>query len=220
VPAAPKPRRPRRSEAIEDLLRRASAAVDRKDVRVILGRFRPTKNGRKLTKIEWALMAIFTVGLALLVLVKTAREPVSAHASYYQSLALSLNPEAVSPRAFLESGLLSIGHEWRPASFFAGVHPLYWASDSKRHANERVRAVEEGLGRLGRHGRVLSVTTFGSPAFGNSEIAGRTEVLTFRANGQLELADGTVVRFSARLVQDEANHRWGFLELSLPPLLR
>ena len=215
-PAKPRPVPVRHRRTLGELLRRASASVDRGPVKLIQGQFRPVKRGRALTRLERGLILAMAVGLSLAVWLHARPMPVSAHTNYYQSLAFSSRREAATPRAYAESALRTIGSEWKPAVFFASVHPEFWHSGSAVHPNVLVQRIEDGLARLAGHGPVLSVTTFNIPAPVDFETINGVAMLTCQVTGQLELADGLVVRFTARVAQDESSRQWSIINLSVP----
>ena len=66
---------------------------------------------------------------------------------------------------------------------------------------------------------VASAAVFGTPELGSMERDGGKAAVTSRVTGQVELADGTVVRLGALLLQDEKSKQWGVVELTLPPFL-
>jgi hypothetical protein len=215
-PAAPV-RRQRMT--LEELLRRATAAVERGPAKLVVGTFRPTKNGRPLTRAEKGLMMLMAGGLALAVWLHARPIPVSAHATLYQALAATTTLEASAPRTFAESALQAIGRDWRAETYFTCVSPAFWQQSPAIHPNARTARIEQGLARLAGHGALLAIMTFPDPTSVGTETIGGHERLASHVAGQLELADGTVVRFAARLVQDEDTKRWGLVELSIPGFL-
>lgn len=218
VLAKAKPVRTRPRMSLEELLRRAAESVEKGPAKIIGGKFRPAKNGRPLTRVEKGLMILIGAGLAMAILLHALPTPVNAHAAYYRSLAASTKLEATAPRTFAETALQAIGREWHAEIFFTCVSPAFWQEGST-HVNERVARVERGLAALAPHGAVLSVMSFSDPTSVATEVVGGTEVLASHVGGQLELADGTVVRFAARLVQDATTKRWALVELSIPGFL-
>jgi hypothetical protein len=218
-PAKPRPAPARRRLTLEELLRRAAASVERGPAKLISGTFRQVKQGRPLTRSEKGLMILMAVGLGLAVWLHALPAPVSAHTTYYQSLAASTRLEAGAPRSFAESALQALGRDWRAATLFACVHPSYWQRGAAVHANARVARVEQGLARLADHGPVVSVLSFPATTGVETETIGGVDALAGQVAGQLELADGTVVRFTAHLVQDAATKRWGLAGLSIPGFL-
>jgi hypothetical protein len=52
-----------------------------------------------------------------------------------------------------------------------------------------------------------------------TETINGVDALAGQIAGQLELADGMVVRYTAQLVQDSATKRWGLTRLSIPGFL-
>jgi len=61
--------------------------------------------------------------------------------------------------------------------------------------------------------------TFPASTAVGTELIGGQDVLAAQVSGQLELADGTVTRFTAHLLQDPATRQWGFVELAVPGFL-
>jgi hypothetical protein len=218
-PAKPKPIRVRYKHTLEELLRRAAASVDRKGKALDLGRFNPLPQGRRLTRGEKISGLVLATAFSLAVWICAQPDPVSAHTGYFQSLAMSGGREAPSAQAFLESAVLAFGKEWKAPVLFAHVHPLFWHQEWARDPNEVTRRVEAGLAGLAGHGPVISATVFGTPTLGTMDRADGTAAVTGRITGQAELADGTVVRLAALLIQDEQTKQWGVVELSLPPFL-
>ena len=218
-PASSKPGPVRRRLTLEELLRRAAASVERGPVRLISGTFRQVKRGRPLTRIEKGLMMLMAGGLGLSIWLHALPVPVSAHTTYYQSLAATTRLEAGAPRTFTESALQALGTDWRAATLFACVHPSYWQRGAVVHANARAARVEQGLARLADHGPVVSVLSFPATTGVETETINGVDALAGQVAGQLELADGTVVRFTAHLVQDATTRRWGLVELSIPGFL-
>jgi hypothetical protein len=209
----------RKRLTLEELLRRASAAVERGPARLVGGTFRPTKNGRPLTRAEKGLLVLMAAGLSLAIWLHARPTPVNAHTILYQTLAATTTLEATAPRTFAESALMAIGRDWRPETFFTCVSPVFWQQGPAEHPNARTARIERGLTRLAGHGPILAILTFPDPTSVGTETIGDTEALASHVAGQLELADGTVVRFAARLVQDDATKRWGLVELSIPGFL-
>lgn len=214
-PAPPKPGPVRRRLTLEELLRRAAASVERGPVKLVSGTFRQGKRGRPLTRIEKGLMMLMAGGLGLAVWLHALPMPVSAHTTYYQSLAASTRLEAGAPRTFTESALQALGTDWRAATLFACVHPAFWHHGTGIHPNMRAARVEQGLARLAEHGPVVSVMSFPATTGVATETVAGVDTLAGQVAGQLELADGTVVRFTAHLVQDAVTKRWGLLGLSI-----
>jgi len=215
----PRPVPARRGLTLNELLRRAAASVDRGPVKLISGRFRPEQKGRALTWTERGLIGLIVGGLGLAVWLRALPAPVRAHTTFYQSLAASTPLVATAPRPYAESALLALGRDWRPATLFACVQPAFWSINPAGGANALAERVERGLKRLAEHGPAVSVMIFSAPASVEMATVGGADVLAARVNGQLELADGAVVRFSAHLVQDGATRRWGFVELVVPGFL-
>ena len=204
---------------MEELLRRAAASVEQGPAKLILGRFRPALQGRALTRVEKGLMLLLGGGLGLAIWLQALPAPVSAHAAYYQSLAASARLESGTPVALAESALRAIGADWRPAALFASVQPAFWHRGPAAHPNDRAARIEQGLARLAEHGPILSVLAFPAATAVETETAGGVDVLAARVAGQLELADGAVVRFTAHLVQDGSTKQWGLVELAIPEFL-
>jgi len=215
--AKPGPRRPRLT--LEELLRRAAASVERGPAKLIAGTFRQVKQGRPLTRMEKGLMVLMAGGLGLAVWLHALPVPVSAHTTYYQSLAATTRLEAGAPRSFAESALQALGSDWRAATLFACVHPSFWQLGPAVHPNTRTARIEQGLARLAEHGPVVSVLSFPATTGVATETVGGVDALAGQVAGQLELADGTVVRFTAHLVQDAATRRWSLVGLSIPGFL-
>lgn len=218
-PAKPRAVPVRRRLTLEELLRRAAASVERGPAKLITGTFRQVKRGRPLTRIEKGLMMLMAGGLGLAIWLHALPAPVSAHTTYYQSLAATTRLEAGAPRSFAESALQALGTDWRAATLFACVHPSFWQRGAAVHANTRAARVEQGLARLAEHGPVVSVLSFPATTGVSTESVGGVDALAGQVAGQLELADGTVVRFTAHLVQDAATRRWSLAELSIPGFL-
>lgn len=203
---------------LEELVRRAAVRVEQ-GPRKIVGSFRQVSRGRALTRMEKGWMALMAGGLSLAIWLHAQPAPVSAHASYYQSLTASNRLEATAPLAYAESALRALGSEWRAVTFFACAAPAFWEQGEAVHPNARVETVEQGLARLAEHGPLVSVQPFPAPTAVGTETINGADVLSSRVVGQLELADGAVVRFAAHLVQDPASKRWGLVELSIPGFL-
>jgi hypothetical protein len=219
--AASRPAPARRQRmTLEELLRRASAAVERGPAKLIVGRFRATKNGRPLTRVEKGLMILMAVGLSLAIWLHSRPIPVNAHTTFYQTLAATTTLEASAPRTFAESALQAIGRDWQAEAFFACASPAFWQQSPAMHPNARTARIEQGLARLAAHGSILGIMTFPDPTSVGTETIGGQDALASHVAGQLELADGTVVRFAARLVQDGATKRWGLVDLSIPGFLQ
>lgn len=218
--AKPRPAPVRRNRlTLEELLRRAAASVERGPTKLISGTFRQVKRGRPLTRKEKGLMILMAAGLSIAIWLHAQPVPVSAHALHYQSLAASTPLEATAPRTFAESALQAIGNGWHADTFFACVAPAFWQQGPAQHANARVARVEQGLARLVEHGAIMSLLTFPDPTSVSTETVGNVDVLASRVAGQLELADGAVVRFEAHLVQDGITKRWGLVGLTIPGFL-
>lgn len=213
----PGPKRPRLT--LEELLRRAAASVERGPVKLVSGTFRQVKQGRPLTRMEKGLMMLMAGGLGLAIWLHALPVPVSAHTTYYQSLAATTRLEAGAPRSFAESALQALGSDWRAATFFAAVHPSFWQQGAAVHPNARVARVEQGLARLAEHGPVVSVLSFPAATGVATETVDGVDALAGQVAGQLELADGAVVRFTAHLVQDATTKRWGLVGLTIPGFL-
>jgi hypothetical protein len=204
---------------LEELLRRAAASVEKGPARLIGGTFRQVKQGRALTRAEKGLLIGMAVGLGVAIWLHALPAPVSAHAAYYRTLAATTRLDATAPRTFAESALQAIGRDWRAETFFTCVAPAFWQEGPAAHPNDRVDRVERGLASLAPHGALISVMSFADPTAVDTEVVAGTETLAARVAGQLELADGTVVRFGARLAQNAATKRWGLVELTIPGFL-
>jgi hypothetical protein len=219
--AKPKPIRVRYKRSLNEVLKLAADSVERKGRQLNLGRFNPLPKGRELTRFEKISGLTFAAAFALTVWIQARPEPVSAHAGYYQSLALTAGADAAtSVQAFTESAVRSIGREWKGPALFAQAHPLFWRRHPALHPDELAKRAEAGLAALAGHGAVIGVTVFGTPALGT--MAGgdnAAPVVTSRVTGQAELADGTVVRLEVLLAQDAKSKQWGIAALSLPPFL-
>ncbi len=215
----PKPIRVRYRHSLEEVLRLAEASVDRKGKGLNLGRFNPLPRGRSLSRAEKILGLAFASAFSLAVWIHARPEPVSAHVGYYQSLAQPAGRDTPSVQVFLESSVLAIGSGWKAPALFARVHPLFWRRTPTLHPNVLAEHVEAGLAGLAAHGAAIRVTVFGTPSLGTMECGDGTVLVTSRVAGQVELADGTVVRLGALLVQDEQTKQWGVGELTLPPFL-
>ena len=204
---------------LDELLRRAAASVEDRPAKVIMGTFRLTKKGRPLTRVEKGLMMLMAAGLGVAIWLHAQPVPVSAHTAYYQSLAASARLEAGAPQPLAESALREIGRDWRPATLFASMQPAFWRRGAAIHPNTRAAGVEQGLARLAEHGPVLNVLTFPAPTAVETEVVAGNDVLAARVAGQLELADGTVTRFTVHLLQDATTRQWGLVELAIPGFL-
>lgn len=218
--AKPRPIRVRYKRSLEEVLKLAADSVERKGRKLNLGRFNPLPKGRALTRSEKFLGLTVAAAFSLAVWIQARPEPVSAHAGYYQSLALTAGGDATSVQAFAESAVRSIGREWKGPALFTQAHPLFWRRSPALHPDELAKRAEAGLAALAGHGAVIGVTIFGTPALGT--LAGGDDtapVVTSRLTGQAELADGTVVRLEVLLAQDEKSKQWGIAALSLPPFL-
>lgn len=209
----------RRRLTLEELLRRAAASVERGPAKLITGTFRQVKRGRPLTRIEKGLMMLMAGGLGLSIWLHAQPVPVSAHTTYYQSLAATTRLEAGAPRSFAESALRALGTDWRAATLFACVHPSFWQRGGTVHPNTRAARVEQGLARLAEHGPVVSVLSFPANTGVATETVDGVDALAGQVAGQLELADGTVVRFTTHLAQDATTKRWSLVGLSIPGFL-
>jgi hypothetical protein len=218
-PASPRLVRVRPQKPIDDLLRRIIASVDRGDVKLITGRFRPVKKGRPLTWQDKVVGLVLLAGLGLAIWLHARPAPVSAHATYYRTLALSTGGDVTSARSFVETALGSIGSQWKPGVLFAYAHPLFWDRPVAADPNMLVKGVEDGLARLAVHGSVLSASVFNAPALVTETTPDGGTVLTWTASGQIECSDGAVLRFSARLIQDGKSQKWGIAGLSIPSFL-
>jgi hypothetical protein len=218
-PAKPRPGPVRPRLTLEELLRRAAASVERGPAKLITGTFRQVKRGRPLTRIEKGLMMLMAGGLGLSIWLHAQPVPVSAHTTYYQSLAATTGLEAAAPQSFAESALQALGTDWHAATLFACVHPSFWQRGATVHPNKRAARVEQGLARLAEHGSVVGVLSFPANTGVATETVDGVDALTGQVAGQLELADGTVVRFTAHLVQDAATKRWSLIALSIPGFL-
>lgn len=208
---------PRRQLTLEELVRRAARSLESSPARRIIGTFRPVINGRALTRIEKGLMALMAGGLGLAIWLHAQPDPVSAHAAHYRQLAGTTQLEAGAPRTFAESALQALGRDWRAATFFECTHPAFWAGAG--HPNARVARVEEGLAKLAAHGPVVSVLSFPAATAVETEVVAGVGRLAARVAGQLEFADGAVLRFEAHLVEDAATKRWGVVALTVPGYL-
>ncbi|HVZ65736.1 MAG TPA: hypothetical protein VG936_14315 [Lacunisphaera sp.] len=217
--AKPRPIRVRYKRTLEEVLKLAVESVDRKAKRLDLGQFNPLPKGRSLTRGEKLMCATFIAGLSLAVWIESRPEPVSAHTSYFESLALSTGGDAPSMQAFAEQAIRAIGKEWRPEALFARVHPMYWQRTPSLHPNALTQRVEAALAGLAAHGPAVGLTIFGPPSFGILERGQGKVATTGRITGQVELADGTVMRLDATLVQDDPSRPWGIAAISLPPFL-
>lgn len=218
-PVKPRPVPTRHGPTLNELLRRAAASVDREPVKLISGRFRPEKKGRALTRTERGLIGLMVGGLGLAVWLHALPAPVRAHTTFYQSLTASTPLVATAPRPYVESALLALGRDWRPATLFACVHPAFWSINPAVGPNALAERVERGLKLLAEHGPVVSVMTFPAPASVETETVGGADVLAAHLSGQLELTDGAVARFTAHLVQDGSTGRWGLVEVVIPGFL-
>lgn len=214
-----RPVRTRPRMTLEELLRRAAASVEKGPAKIIGGKFRPTKNGRALTRVEKGLMTLIAGGLGLAIWLHAQPAPVNAHTTFYRSLALSTRLEAAAPQTFTETALRALGRDWHAETFFTCVAPAFWQTGPAMHANERVARVEQGLANLAAHGPLVSVMSFPDPTSVETASIGGADVLASRVAGQLELTDGTVVRFDARLAQDSTTKRWALVSLSIPGFL-
>ncbi|MDI1250779.1 MAG: hypothetical protein PSV13_18090 [Lacunisphaera sp.] len=218
--AQPKPIRVRYKRSLAEVLKQAADSVERRNQKLNLGRFNPLPKGRALTRFEKIFGLSVAAAFSLAIWIHALPEPVSAHAGYFQSLALTGGGGAASVQAFTESAVRSFGGEWKAPALFARAHPLFWHRLPVTHPNELTKRVERGLAALARHGAVMSVTVFGTPVFGTMPMGeNAAAVVTSRVTGQAELADGTVVRLEVLLAQDEKSKQWGIAALSLPPFL-
>ena len=204
---------------LEELLRRAAASVEQGPARIIGGKFHPTKSGRPLTRMEKGLMMLIAGGLGLAIWLHAQPAPVSAHTTFYRSLALSTRLEAGAPQTFAQTALQAIGRDWHAQTFFTCVAPAFWQDGAAMHPNDRVARIEHGLAILAAHGPLVSVMSFPDPTSVETAAVGGADVLASRVGGQLELADGTVIRFDAHLIQDTSTKRWAFVSLSIPGVL-
>lgn len=218
-PAKPRPVRVRYRQSLEDVVKRAADSLDRKGKALNLGRFNPLPKGRPLTRKEKISGLALVAAFSLAVWIHARPEPVSAHAGYFQSLAMTTSADAPSVPAFAVSTLQAIGKQWAAPALFARAHPLFWQRIPATSPDALVKRVEAGLTALAAHGPVVSVTVFGVPALDTMESDQGPAVVTSRVEGQVELSDGTVVRLKARLIQDEKSGQWGVAELTLPPFL-
>jgi hypothetical protein len=218
-PAKPRPGAVRRHLTLEELLRRAAASQEQGPAKLIPGTFRQVKRGRSLTQVEKGLMMLVAGGLGLSIWLHALPVPVSAHTTYYRSLAATTRLAAGVPRSFAESALQALGTDWHAATFFACVHPSFWKRGATVHPNTRAARIELGLARLAEHGPVVSVLSFPATTGVTTEMVDGVDSLVGKVSGQLEQADGTVVRFTAHLVQDAATRRWSLIELSIPGFL-
>jgi hypothetical protein len=217
-PAKPRPIRVRYRQSLEDVVKRAADSLDRKGKALNLGRFNPLPKGRSLTRKEKISGLALVAAFSLAVWIHARPEPVSAHAGYFQSLALTTSADAPSVQAFAVSTVQAIGKQWAAPALFARVHPLFWQRTPALGPDALVKRMETGLAALAAHGPAVSVTVFGVPALDTME-RGKAAVMTSRVEGQVELSDGTVVRLGARLIQDGKTGQWGVAELTLPPFL-
>jgi hypothetical protein len=218
-PARPRPVRVHYRRSLEEVLKQAAASIDRKGKAFNLGRFNPLPQGRPLTRKEKFIGLTLAAAFSLAVWIHARPEPVNAHTGYFRSLALTTGADILSVRAFTDSALRAIGQEWKAPVLFAHAHPLFWERAPAIHPNALAQQMETGLMSLAGHGPIVSVTVLGTPELGASERADGTVDVTSRVTGQVELAAGIVVRFNARLIQDEKTRRWGIVELTLPPFL-
>ena len=217
----------RRQESLDNLLRRISAtvdrgisaSVDRASVKLISCHFRPVMKGRLLTRIERGLILLLVGGLSLAIWLHARPAPVSAQATNYQALALSAESVAGTAREYVETALCSIGSQWKPAALFAHAHPLFWDRPTAVDHNMLVKQVENGLARLAVHGSVLSAPIFNTPVLVTETMPDGGTVQTCAVSGQIECADGVVLRFAARLIQNGKSQKWGIADLSVPPFL-
>src|ERR1700694_1396952 len=113
-PARPRPVPVRHRLTMGELLRRSAASVDREQVKLITGHFKPVQKGRPLTRLEYGSMLLIAGGLGLAVWLHAQPAPLSAHTAYYQSIAMSTRLDSTSPRPYVESALRAIGSDWRP----------------------------------------------------------------------------------------------------------
>lgn len=217
-PSKPKPAPGRYRLTLEELVRRAAERVEHGPKKIV-GTFRHVVRGRALTRVEKGMMAFIAGGLGLAIWLHARPAPVSAHASYYQSRAATHRIEATAPGAFVESVLQELGHDWRAETFFASVTPAFWTHGAPVHPNVRVARVEQGLARLAEHGPMISVLAFAAPTAVATESVNGADVLAGHIEGQLELADGAVLRFTAHILQDPVTKRWNLIELSIPGFL-
>ena len=65
----------------------------------------------------------------------------------------------------------------------------------------------------------MSILSFPAVTGVETETINGVDALAGQVAGQLELADGTVVRFAAHVVQDAATKRWSLAGLSIPGFL-
>lgn len=217
-PAKPKPVPGRYRLTLEELVRRAAERVERSPKKIV-GSFRHIARGRPLTRVEKGVMAFMAGGLGLAIWLHAQPAPISAHASYYQSRAASHRIEATAPGAFVESALQGLGRDWHAETFFSEVAPEFWTRGAAMHPNVRVTRVEQGLARLAEHGPLVSALAFAAPTAVATESVNGVDVLAGHVEGQLELADGAVMRFTAHIAQDPATKRWGLVELIVPGFL-
>jgi hypothetical protein len=99
------------------------------------------------------------------------------------------------------------------------VHPSFWRNRPAIHPNVRATRIEQGLTQLAAHGPAVSVQTFPASTAVETQAIDGVDMMASRVAGQMELADGTVVRFAARLVQDESTKHWGLVDLAIPGFL-
>ncbi len=219
APAKTRPIRVRYRRSLQELLQLAVASVDRPGGKLDLGRFNPLPQGRHLTRVEKIIGLTFATAFGLAVWIHVLPEPVSAHAGHYRSLALTAGSGSETVQTFVESTVLALGREWKAPVLFAHAHEQFWRRDPAVHPNILAARVEAGLASLAGHGPIMRATVFGRPAFGTRERRDGSVVMTGRVTGQVELADGTVVRLDALLIQDGRTKQWGLAELMLPPFL-
>jgi hypothetical protein len=208
----------RRRLTLEELVRRAAIRVEQ-GPKQIVGTFRHVVRGRAITGVEKIFLGIMAGGLSLAIWLQARPEPVNAHALHYQSVAWSAPIQTTAPLAFAESALQALGTDWRAATFFSCTAPGFWREGPEVHPNARLERVERGLARLAGHGPLVGLMTFPAQSAVETESVDGAEMLATRAAGQIELSDGTVVRFAMRLIQDPVTKRWGMVELSIPGFL-
>lgn len=221
TPQQPKPRpiRVRYKRSIEEVLKLAVESVERKAKRIDLGQFNPLPKGRLLTRGEKTICVTCAAALGLAVWIQARPEPVSAHTSYFESLALSTGGDSPSVQAFADEAMHAIGKEWRADALFARVHPIFWERTPAIHPNALTKSIEAAFTGLAAHGRVVGLSIFGTPSLGTIDRGHGRTAMTSRLAGQVELADGTVIRLDATLIRDNRSAPWGIAQLSLPPFL-
>ncbi|MBI2496682.1 MAG: hypothetical protein HYV75_01705, partial [Opitutae bacterium] len=147
-PAKPRPIRVRYKRSLEEVLKLAADSVERNGKILNLGRFNPLPKGRALTKFEKVFGLALATAFSLAVWIHARPEPVSAHAGYYRSLALSTGGDAATVQSFAETAVRAIGKEWKAPVLFAHAHPIFWNRLPAVHPNALAQRVETGLAGL------------------------------------------------------------------------